>query len=263
MFTSVSDSQSMLKYKFDQYLTLWLANPTNFPLCSKMHFTCETRKHGCAKPPIDIYRLAMTGGRHTLEKEHPRTILSHTPPVTRIEAHTGSISSPICCTDLFTKDSLLGFPVLGLPQSTTQQLCQWHRTCSMGFMHFKHTSVKDSESDGQSAAHSEKADQRRSYAQSRMNQQMGIWRFPEMGVPQDGWLIRENSIKMDDWGVPLFQETTIWSSFTIIYPSYIHHISIIRVQMEWQNQPMSIHFHWHCGADPASMEEPEAKMQET
>ena len=29
-----------------------------------------------------------------------------------------------------------------------------------------------------------------------------------MGVPQNGWFIRETSIKMDDLGAPLFQETT-------------------------------------------------------
>ena len=31
-----------------------------------------------------------------------------------------------------------------------------------------------------------------------------------MGVPQNGWFIREKTIKMDDLGAPLFSETSIW-----------------------------------------------------
>ena len=37
------------------------------------------------------------------------------------------------------------------------------------------------------------------------------WVFPKIGVPQNGWFIRENPIEMDYLGVPLFSET---STFT-------------------------------------------------
>ena len=36
-----------------------------------------------------------------------------------------------------------------------------------------------------------------------------IWVFPKIGVPQSGWFVMENPIKMDDLGVPLFSETSI------------------------------------------------------
>ena len=38
------------------------------------------------------------------------------------------------------------------------------------------------------------------------------WVFPKIGVPQNGWFMMENPIKMDDLGVALFLETPKWNN---------------------------------------------------
>ena len=33
-----------------------------------------------------------------------------------------------------------------------------------------------------------------------------IWGFPKLGIPQNGWFIRDNPIKMDGLGYPYFRK---------------------------------------------------------
>ena len=46
----------------------------------------------------------------------------------------------------------------------------------------------------------------------------------ENGVPQNGWFIMEDPIKMDDLGVPLFLETPMWGSEGCRVMAELHHM---------------------------------------
>ena len=66
----------------------------------------------------------------------------------------------------------------------------------------------------------------------QQTESVSTWVFPKIGVPQNGWLIMENPIKMDDLGLPLFSETSTYCWRLVV--STLYHLAWL--VSPWKNK---------------------------
>ena len=75
-----------------------------------------------------------------------------------------------------------------------------------------------------------------------------IWGIPKLGVPKNSWVLKKNLINMDDVGVPLFQETSIWGYF---WPPLTGNFSsTLNCSSQGQISHSALHGQWSFREEP-------------